>query len=165
MSYICVKKLSVGGKAYHPGETIPDEVFLDGRAGKLRAYGYIAEVAADTPMLTAQPGGMDGETGLVAEADTSATFCVTLEHDESGAGIAYPITGEQLQAAVNIMQKNANDAMAAIGEEVDETVLTFIVKVDSRKTVTQAATKQLAVISSVKGSDNPADQGGTPAAD
>ena len=146
MSYICVKKLSVGGKAYHPGETVPDEVFLDGRAGKLRAYGYIAEVAADTPMLTAQPGGMDGETGLVAEAYTSATFCVTLEHDESGAGIAYPITGEQLQAAVNIMQKNANDAMAAIGEEVDETVLTFIVKVDSRSHIDGCAALLCAMV-------------------
>ena len=54
------------------------------------------------------------------------------------------------------MQKNANDAAAAIAEEIDETVLTFLAKVDSRKTVIQAAQKQLAAVENVKGeSGNP----------
>ena len=43
MSYVCVKKLSLGGKTYYPGDTIPDGVILSGRVDKLKAYGYIAE--------------------------------------------------------------------------------------------------------------------------
>ena len=43
MSYVCVKKLSLGGKTYYPGDTIPEGVILSGRVDKLKAYGYIAE--------------------------------------------------------------------------------------------------------------------------
>ena len=57
MACICVKKLSLGGKYYYPGDTIPDGVILPGRVDKLKASGYIAarDTAAPEPASTSDP--------------------------------------------------------------------------------------------------------------
>ena len=46
MQYICLKKLTVNGKDYVPGDKIPGKEFDEGRPGKLISYGYIAESEA-----------------------------------------------------------------------------------------------------------------------
>ena len=143
MGYICAKKLRLAGRDYLPGDFIPEEVFASGRANKLKVYGYITEAASSVEDNTQVVEGTDGEAPL-------HTFYVTLDRDETGMRTAYPITDTQLQTAVDIMQKSAADAAAAVGDEVDETVLTFVVKVDSRKTVAQAAQKQLSAIAAVQ---------------
>ena len=56
MSYVCVKKLSLGGKTYYPGDTIPEGVILSGRVDKLKAYGYIAEQET-APTAPKEPDG------------------------------------------------------------------------------------------------------------
>ena len=67
-----------------------------------------------------------------------------LEKAEDGKpGSGYAVSGDQLQAIVDIMQENANDAVTAIAGVTDETVLAFIAHVDSRKTVASAAQKRL----------------------
>lgn len=155
MSYICTKKLNLGGADYCPGDIIPDSAFAEGRAGKLKAYGYIAEFGGEGPDVTI---GMteDGNAAVMDLSEAGPQFAdsisVVLEKAEEGKPtVGYAVSGEQLQAIVDIMQKNANDAADAIAMEVDETVLTFLAKVDSRKTVIQAARKQLAVINKING--------------
>ena len=64
-----------------------------------------------------------------------------------------------MQAAVDIMQKSAEAANEAIEDEVDETVLTFVARVDSRKAVKGAAERQLGVIASVRGSSDAPTEG------
>ena len=60
------------------------------------------------------------------------------------------------------MQKTAGAAAEAIEVEIDETVLAFVARIDSRKAVKEAAEKQLGVIASLGGgSDAPADAGKT----
>lgn len=139
MSYVCVKRVKLGDRAFAPGEAIPDELFAKGRASKLVSYGYIAEVA---------PEGVMELSGVDAEAVNYMT--VVLEE----GGEPLPISNESLQTVVNTMKQNADNAVAAIEEEVDESVLSFIVAVDSRKSVKQAAQKQLAVLSSLRGDSN-----------
>ena len=135
MSYICTKKLTIGEIRYHPGEIIPDDSFIAGGASKLKKYGYLEE-------LPDAPGSASAST-----ENSGPAACLRVFLDD----VVYHISEEQLQDVVNLMRKNAQDAAAAIEDEIDETVLTIIAKTDSRKTVAQAAEKQLAVISSVKG--------------
>lgn len=151
MNYICTKKLSLAGKDYQPGHVIPDSAFTGDRAKKLKAYGYIASV----------PGTTDGQP-LPAPATSQAaeSLSVILDTGAGGAKVACLINTEQLQTVIDLMQKTAGAAAEAIAVEIDETVLTFIARVDSRKAVKEAAEKQLSVIASLGGgSDAPADAG------
>ena len=52
MEHICVKKLNLGGKDYLPGNVIPEGVILPERVSRLKAYGYVAELA-DNPSAEA----------------------------------------------------------------------------------------------------------------
>lgn len=134
MSFVCTKKVKLGDKEFVPGDAIPDELFVGGRASKLLSYGYIAEVNPDgSPALT---GG-----------DTEPVGFITLTL--SGEEVA--LSAESVQTIVDTMQKNVDDAKAAIEDEVDESVLTFLSVCESRKGVKEVALKQLAVISSLKG--------------
>lgn len=141
MGYICTKRLSLGGETYYPGDSIPDNAFVSGRVNKLKASGYVAE--ADD----AEPAAVEANVtvGVVAlDLDRTGNLCT--------------ITNEALQTAVFTMQMSAADAAAAILTETDETVLTFIASVDSRKTVTQAAQKQLAALTAYNGDSGEAPQ-------
>lgn len=129
MGYICTKRLSLGGETYYPGDSIPDNAFVSGRVNKLKASGYVTE--AD-----------DAEPAAVEANVTVGVVALDLD----GTGNLCTITNEALQTAVFTMQKSASDAAAAILTETDETVLTFISSVDSRKTVTRAAQEQLATL-------------------
>lgn len=44
MQYLCLKQITAGGKAYCPGEAIPDGVILPERSGKLLKSGYISKL-------------------------------------------------------------------------------------------------------------------------
>ena len=155
MEHICVKKINLGGKDYLPGNVIPEGIILPERVGPLKSCGYIAEMDSEHPpvVLGVDENGMETVVDLSEAGPQFAdSIPVVLDKPEDGQPpIGYAVSGEQLQAIVDIMQKNANDAAAAIAEEIDETVLTFLAKVDSRKTVIQAAQKQLAAVENVKG--------------
>lgn len=139
MSYACIKKIKLGDREFHPGEIVPDEAFVGGRADKLKSYGYIAEMSAE---------GVLDLTGVDVEPVGYMTVIL--------AGEEVAVSAESLQGIADIMQKNADDAAEAIAEEVDESILAFIAACDSRKGVQKAVQKQLAVISSIKGETNEA---------
>ena len=147
MEYICVKKLNLGGKDYLPGNVIPEGVILPERVDRLKSCGYIAEKDSEHPpvVLGADENGVETVVDLSEAGPQFAdSVCVILEKAEDGKpGSGYAVSGDQLQAVVDIMQENANDAATAIAGVTDETVLAFIVHVDSRKTVASAAQKRL----------------------
>ena len=129
MDYVCIKKLSLGGRDYYPGESIPESAFLSGRADKLKACGYIAKAE--------EPGGT-----VLDCPDDPPVFRITLERDEQNGNTAYPITESQLQRVADILRMTAAEAADAINE-TDETVTAFIHALDSRKTVREVAKKRL----------------------
>lgn len=131
MSYICAKKLNLSGKVYRPGEPIPDEAFLDGRAGKLQKYGYVVEAGGEAPAPVL----------LGQEEPEEAVLSVVFQNGEESD--AYPINTEQLQTIADTMQKTAAEIVECIEQMTDETVLIFILKVDSRKTVRDAVQKRI----------------------
>ena len=133
MSYICIKKVSLSGKRYFPGDSIPDDAFIDGSAAKLIKSGYVAEADNQTASAPIK--------GAFQEEDEPVLSVVFTDGDSSSA---YPVNSEQLQAIANTMSKTAADASAAIREIIDESVLAFIRYVDSRKAVREAAEKRLA---------------------
>ena len=152
MSYICTKKLTLARKKYYPGDTIPDDAFLEGSAGKLIKAGYVTEAGVEVP-------------GRLAEAETSGEDpVISVVFSDGDESAAYPVGTEQLQAIADIMQMSANDITEKIAEVSDETVLIFILKVDSRKTVRDAVQKRLEAINKLPtpaGSDeSAASQGG-----
>ena len=59
------------------------------------------------------------------------------------------VTSDQLQSVINIMSMDAKEAAKAIDDEVDETTLRIISTIESRKTVTEAVSKQLTIISTI----------------
>lgn len=140
MGYICVKKLKLAGREYLPGDSIPEEAFVSGRADKLKAYGYIAEAG--------EPESTSPEVHI--EPTPAPVFNIMLGQNDTGESVTIAMTEDHLQAAVDLLRKSAADAVAAVGDETDETVLLFVANVDNRKTVTQAAQKQLAAIAAVQ---------------
>lgn len=50
MQYLCERQLVLGGSTYNPGDTIPDGVVLDSRAGKLENSGYISVIRNTQPL-------------------------------------------------------------------------------------------------------------------
>ena len=141
MSYVCTKKLRLGGSTFLPGDIVPAELFIEGRASKLISYGLLAESTENTPTAPSNTGAAE------------AALSVSIEATEDSEASLITINTEQLQTAVNIMRGTATTAAEAIAEEVDEATLSFVLNVDSRKDVKKAAQKQLSVIASLKGDD------------
>lgn len=142
MEHICVKKLNLGGKDYLPGNVIPEGVILPERVDRLKACGYIAEKDSESPSdIPEASAPMTDSVTLPNYVDCISVTLARVKDGKPGYGCA--VSGEQLQAIVDIMQENANDAVTAIAEVKDEIVLAFIAYVDSRKTVASAAQKRL----------------------
>lgn len=149
MKYICIKKLSLSGKQYYPGDVIPDNAFLDGSEAKLTKSGYVTEVGNEP---TFDPAG-----GIAGEAEPVISVVFT----DGDMNTAYPIDTEQLQIIADTMQKSASEAVATIEELADESPLVFILKVDSRKAVREAAQKRLSALYSIPGATGQSATGGT----
>lgn len=132
MDYICRLRLSLNGKEFLPGQVIPEGLVLGSRVRALKTSGYIADIDSDAE----KSGGTDGTHTV----DAVKIMIGTKEYDVSAA---------QLQDYANVMMKNAKDAAAAIEDEVDMIVLEMLANLDGRKTVKEAAEKQLTIISSL----------------
>ena len=139
MSFICIKKLSLSGNEYHPGDFIPDDAFLDGNAAKLIRFGYVAEAGTKRASASVEAVTPDEEPVI------SVVFT---DGEES---TAYPVNTDQLQAIADTMQMTAANAADCVCRIKDETVLVFILKTDSRKSVREAAQKRLALLISTPG--------------
>ena len=153
MSYICIKKVSLSGKRYFPGDSIPDDAFIDGSAAKLIKYEYVAEVGEQPSPEPVNGGFQEEDEPVLSVVFTDGETCAS-----------YPVNTEQLQAIANTMSKTASDASAAIKEIGDESVLVFILKVDSRKAVREAAEKRLASLYEDMGASDSCESGAAPEA-
>ena len=145
MSYTCIKKLSLSGNRYYPGDIIPDDAFLEGSAAKLIKAKYVAE---SNDSLAAASASLPEDEPVIA--------VVFADGDSSSA---YPVNSEQLQAIADTMSKTSADASAAVREISDESVLAFIRYVDSRKAVREAAEKRLASLYEDMGQPDPGESG------
>ena len=132
MSYICVKKLSLGGRDYYPGDSIPDGVILPGRVDRLKACGYIAE----------QNAAHLGEAVLDTRDVPETVFTIPIAADE-GMTEGVPASEESVIAAAFILQMTVEQAGEVIKDTADETALTLVRALDSRKGVKSAAAARL----------------------
>ena len=128
MGYVCVKPVEFGGTEFHPGDAIPDGTILGTRVRALKSSGHITE-AENVEAPPASIGAM-----RVTFGDGSDPV---------------EVTSDQLQSVINIMSMDAKEAAKAIDDEVDETTLRIISTIESRKTVTEAVSKQMTIISTI----------------
>ena len=121
MKLIAKKPCSFGGKRFYIGDEIPAEVVLNPqeqeKMGRLSIVTDGAEVAHS--------------------GDSSA--CIPLIVHSKEGDLPISLTAESLQAVVDVLTSNADDAAAAIKEMDDRDSLALLYFADSRKTVQQAA--------------------------
>ena len=130
MSYICERAITLNGNNYWPGDSIPDGAVLPERADRLKSYGYIVE-RKDTK----------ADAGGAAEAIFMVPISPVAEDGEHLEGI--PATESSVAAMALVLMLTAEDASKAIREMEDETALTLVQALDSRKSVKNAAAARL----------------------
>ncbi len=138
MSYLCMKQLTIAGKTYYQGESIPASVILPERSRKLLKSGYLSEQKE-----------IEGIQEKLQEKEVYQEKILISVKDESNgeAGfLAISATFKEIQQVFSIMQQNASDAIEAIGQVKSENVLILLHAADSRKIVKDAAKKQAEAI-------------------
>lgn len=98
MQYLCLKQLTVAGKPYYPGDTVPDGAILPERSDKLVKSGYIsklheAAMQEGSAMLPKEGIPADGEVftreqveRMLSEAIEEAVNNTILEMERKQAG-------------------------------------------------------------------------------
>ncbi len=172
MQYLCLKQLTVGKTTYHLGDTIPDDVILPARSEKLIRSGYISKLGEETEYSKNQGGLFTQEQAdkMIAEAivsmkqkeeelqqvvadlkkckltenDGMISVSVKKESDGEKEQIAIIlVTPDEIQQVFSIMQQNADEGSKAIAAIQSENVLILLHAADSRKTIKEAAKKQV----------------------
>ena len=172
MQYLCLKQLTVGKTTYHLGDTIPDDVILPARSEKLIRSGYISKLDEETEYSKNESGLFTQEQvdKMIAEAivsmkqkeeelqqvvadlkkckltenDGTISVSVKKESDEEKEQIAIIlVTPDEIQQVFSIMQQNADEGSKAIAAIQSENVLILLHAADSRKTIKEAAKKQV----------------------
>lgn len=144
MQYLCVLKLTLGGKAYYPGDVIPDGVILPARASKLIQNGYIAEA---------------GSLGTVEAAEETGKVMVPVimeGENDSAEVLNVPLTEAELQHILVIMQMEAKAGVKEVSRVDSEDALIVLHACDSRKSVKEAAQKRAGTLSSTEDGENEA---------
>lgn len=146
-TYVCKKGLTLLGRPFAVGEIVTMDYLPDGRSLALQRSGYIAEINS---------GIMDAASDVILPEVKTTPHVVTIPIiEDEGQMMALPMTEEQLVAAVEVLQMNADKAINAIEDGIgDENILIFIHACDSRKTVKAAVVKKAGSIEE--------DDGGTP---
>ena len=172
MQYLCLKQLTVGKTTYHLGDTIPDDVILPARSEKLIRSGYISKLDEETEYSKNESGLFTQEQvdKMIAEAivsmkqkeeelqqvvadlkkckltenDGMISVSVKKESDGEKEQIAIIlVTPDEIQQVFSIMQQNADEGSKAIAAIQSENVLILLHAADSRKTIKEAAKKQV----------------------
>lgn len=104
------------------------------------AQSHVAELAET------EPGAYEGVVPIV----------ISTEGDEA---MSLPMTPEEIQQVVTIRQFNADDAIKAIAEVTSENVLILIHAIEERKTVKEAAKKQVDSLFPTNGNTNESSNG------
>lgn len=129
MAYVALKPCCFAGRRFLIGETIPDEVVHPGNANNAIRMGLIAKQDG-TAVTTAVPGE---ET----ETHTVETMTVNI-HAEEG-DLALNLTSEGLQAVVDILTSNVEDAEPIVAAMTDGDALILLHIADTRKSIKTAA--------------------------
>ncbi|MCD8011643.1 MAG: hypothetical protein LUG99_00425 [Lachnospiraceae bacterium] len=132
MGYVCVKGLTCGGKAYKPGEMIPDGVILNSRVRALKSTGHIAETdgTASTTLVSTE------------EIREASLILIVVSSEDGTEKMEVPISQEGLQVVFDVMQMAADEATKAIGQIGSEEELILLNAADSRAAVKKAAKKR-----------------------
>ena len=129
MAYVALKPCCFAGHRFRIGETVPDELVHPGNANNAVKMGLIAEQA--------------GEAGTPAKAPESpvnppaATMTVNI-HAEEG-DLPLDLTQEGLQAVVDVLTSNVDDAEPIIEAMTDGDALILLHLTDNRKSIKAAA--------------------------
>lgn len=148
MSFLCGKSLTLGGIAYRPGEIIPDGIILESRIRTLKTAGFIKEMdeaelhegAAEELLFSAEP---EGAVWIPIITDVSG-------EDDAAQVESLPMTGNEIQMAVSILQMKAVGAVKMIETVDSDNVLIFLNACDSRSTVKSAAKKRAGKLSATE---------------
>lgn len=139
MSYLCRKGLNISGTSYNPGDIIPDGVILPHRVRTLEAVGMISEVGENTeaPVVNSQP--------VVSTPELST---ITIPIKGENGEISLEVTPEEVQEVFALLQMTANEGITAVGKVESDNVLILIHKIDTRKTMQNAAKERADILSS-----------------
>ena len=172
MQYLCLKQLTVGKTTYHLGDTISDDVILPARSEKLIRSGYISKLDEETQYSKNESGLFTQEQvdKMIAEAivsmkqkeeelqqvvadlkkcklaENDGTISVSVKKESDGVKEQIAIilvTPDEIQQVFSIMQQNADEGSKAIAAIQSENVLILLHAADSRKTIKEAAKKQV----------------------
>lgn len=118
MKYTCLKMATFGGVKYRPGDVVEAEMIQPGRARAMQDMGIIAECQ---------------------ELEVGKIEALTLPITAEGGVVELDATPDAVVQAVCILQQRAEEAVAAIAEVEDQSVLILVNACDSRKSVKAAA--------------------------
>lgn len=129
MAYVALKPCCFAGHRFRIGETVPDEVVHPGNANNAVKMGLIAR----------QPGDATHSMEDTAEGGTTTveTMPVVI-HAEEG-DLTLNLTAEGLQAVVDILTSNVEDAEPIVAEMTDGDALILLHLTDYRKGIKVAA--------------------------
>lgn len=125
MKLIAQKPCSFGGKKFYIGEEIPAELVLN---PQVHAKLGTLTVVADDAVTGEVPGTPDIEPAVLS----------VVVHAKEG-DLPITLSAEGLQAVVDALTSNADDAGSIIKQIDDRDALALLYYTDSRKTVKEAA--------------------------
>ena len=129
MAYVALKPCCFAGHRFRIGETIPDEFVHPGNANNAVKMGLIAM----------QPGNATQTVEQSAETTSAPVETMTVNiHAEEG-DLPLNLTAEGLQAVVDVLTSNVEDAEPIIEAMTDGDALILLHIADTRKTVKTAA--------------------------
>lgn len=116
------------GKRYYIGDEIPVEAVLDPKAQEKRGVLTIVNDEAGTALPAFDPGEPAGDIGVMT----------VVIHAEEG-DLPLELTQEGLQAVLDILTSNVEDAEPIVSQMTEGDDLIFLDIADSRKTIKAAA--------------------------
>ena len=129
MAYVALKPCCFAGHRFRIGETVPDELVHPGNANNAVKMGLIAEQsgAAENTAHTAE--------SPVNPPEVKMTINV---HAEEG-DLPLELTQADLQAVVDVLTSNVDDAKPVIEAMTDGDALILLHLTDTRKSIKEAA--------------------------
>ena len=126
--YIALKAITLNGTEYAAGDHIPADAVLPSRVSALVRTGTIAAINAGTPAVGAES----------PEIRTNEVEGVDLPIKPEDGVLTLTASREDIVKAIEVLQKNADDAAEAAATIESDTALIIIDACDSRKTVQKA---------------------------
>ena len=129
MAYVALKPCCFAGHRFRIGEIVPDEFVHPGNANNAVKMGLIAEQSGEA--------GTPAKTTEDQANPPAATMTVNI-HAEEG-DMPLDLTQEGLQAVVDVLTSNVDDAEPVIEAMTDGDALILLHLTDTRKSVKAAA--------------------------